>query len=296
MVLDGPGVADDVDQVPGRSAFQRLENVQHADVSPSGRRPLHQGRQPSAEQEEVPYPSEAMAQDEEDGDDLAVNLSWPGGPTVAGRRPAPEPGSGQPASAAPPSRPPAPPRAAPPDNRRPVPDDLAVPPGPGPTGSRSMMESAPSAPPVQPPATRYGGATDARRTQDGRPSSELPSLPGRRPGTPGSGRAAGTNANETLLSILDHLTTLSQLVTGTSRATSAELAALGAQVDKAVADINALQLRVVRSLEGFDALRLRVQKGLADRPPLSDDDVARIAERVTERLLDHVRVQTEEDL
>ncbi len=101
-------------------------------------------------------------------------------------------------------------------------------------------------------------------------------------------------ANETLLGVLDHLTTLSQLVTGTSRATSAELAALGGQVEKAVADLEALQQRVVRSLAGFDVLRLRVQKELADRPPLTDDDIDRIADSVTHRLLDHVRVETEE--
>ena len=84
-------------------------------------------------------------------------------------------------------------------------------------------------------------------------------------------------------------------MTGTSRATSAELAALGAEVNRAVAELDALQLRVVRSLAGFDVLRLRVQRELADRPPLTDDDVARIADSVTERLLDQVRVETEED-
>ena len=96
-----------------------------------------------------------------------------------------------------------------------------------------------------------------------------------------------------LIGILDHLSTLSRLVTGTSKASTNELQALGSQVEKAVADIDALQRRVLKSLAGFDALRLRVQKELADRPPLSDEDVERIADAVTERLLDSVRVQTE---
>lgn len=99
--------------------------------------------------------------------------------------------------------------------------------------------------------------------------------------------------NETLISILEHLSTLSRLVTGTSRASSAELEALGARIEKAVGDLDALQLRVLRSLAGFDALRLRVQKELSDRPPLTEEDVARIADAVTARLLDHVRVETE---
>lgn len=97
------------------------------------------------------------------------------------------------------------------------------------------------------------------------------------------------------MSVLDHLSTLSQLVTGTSRASAAELDALGARVERAVSELDDLQLRVLRSLAGFDALRLRVQKELADRPPLTDDDVDRIAEAVTDRLLDHVRVETERD-
>ncbi len=97
-----------------------------------------------------------------------------------------------------------------------------------------------------------------------------------------------------MLDVLDHLSTLSKLVTGTSRASSAELAALGSRVERAVADLDALQQRVGRSLAGFDSVRLRVQKELADRPPLTDGDVDRIAEAVTERLLDHVRVETED--
>ena len=103
----------------------------------------------------------------------------------------------------------------------------------------------------------------------------------------------GAPPNEALISILEHLSTLSRLVTGTSRASSAELDALGARIEKAVADLDALQLRVLRSLAGFDALRLRVQKELSDRPPLTEEDVARIADAVTARLLDHVRVETE---
>jgi hypothetical protein len=98
-----------------------------------------------------------------------------------------------------------------------------------------------------------------------------------------------------LVNILEHLSTLSRLVTGTSKASTAELKALGSRVDKAVGELEALQLRVLRSLAGFDALRLRVQKEMADRPPLTDDDVDRIADGVTERLLMHVRVETEGD-
>ena len=116
----------------------------------------------------------------------------------------------------------------------------------------------------------------------------------RRPGPNDAPPANGAGGNETLVSVLEHLTTLSSLVTGTSRASSAELEALGSRVEKAVAELDALQLRVLRSLAGFDALRLRVQKELADRPPLTDDDVDRIADAVTQRLLNHVRVETEE--
>jgi len=115
----------------------------------------------------------------------------------------------------------------------------------------------------------------------------------RRPRPKADPAASVAVANETLVSILDHLNTLSRLVTGTSKASSAELNALGSRVEKAVGELDALQLRVLRSLAGFDALRLRVQKELADRPPLTDDDVDRIADAVTQRLLDHVRVETE---
>ena len=119
--------------------------------------------------------------------------------------------------------------------------------------------------------------------------------PARRPRPREAVTSNGAIPNETLLSVLDHLNTLSQLVTGTSRATSAELADLAGRVDRAVADLDALQQRVVRSLAGFDALRLRVQKELADRPPLTEDDIERIAQSVTHRLLDQVRVETEPD-
>lgn len=86
---------------------------------------------------------------------------------------------------------------------------------------------------------------------------------------------------------------LSELVTVTSRASSAEVTALGHQVERAVADLDSLQLRVVRSLAGFDAVRLRVETDLANRPPLTDEDVGRIADAVTQRLLEHVRVEVE---
>ncbi len=117
--------------------------------------------------------------------------------------------------------------------------------------------------------------------------------PQRRPRSREAPPANGIGGNETLLSVLEHLSTLSRLVTGTSRATTAELDTLGSRVEKAVAELDALQLRVLRSLAGFDALRLRVQKELADRPPLTDEDVERIADAVTQRLLDHVRVETD---
>jgi len=102
-------------------------------------------------------------------------------------------------------------------------------------------------------------------------------------------------SEETLRSVLDHLTTLSQLVTGTSRASTAQLNTFGGRVDRVVADLETLQLRVLQSLGSFDAVRLRIQKELADRPPLTDHDIGRIADAVTQRLLDHVRVETERD-
>ena len=102
-------------------------------------------------------------------------------------------------------------------------------------------------------------------------------------------------SEETLRSVLDHLTTLSQLVTGTSRASTAQLNTFGGRVDRVVADLETLQLRVLQSLGSFDAVRLRIQKELADRPPLNDHDIGRIADAVTQRLLDHVRVETERD-
>lgn len=96
-----------------------------------------------------------------------------------------------------------------------------------------------------------------------------------------------------MLSIIDHLTRLSQVVTATSRASSAELDALGSRVEGVLGDLDTLQLRVLRSLAAFDEVRLRVQAELADRPPLTDGDIDRIASAVTERLLDHVRVETD---
>lgn len=126
------------------------------------------------------------------------------------------------------------------------------------------------------------------------PPEELPPPPARSPRPKGPPPDDGALADETILSVLDHLNTLSLLVTGTSKASSAELDALGLRVERAVADLDDLQLRVQRSLAGFDSLRLRVQKELADRPPLTDDDIHRIADAVTDRLLAHVRVETEE--
>jgi len=117
--------------------------------------------------------------------------------------------------------------------------------------------------------------------------------PARRPRPSDTSATDGAVNNETLLSVLAHLNTLSKLVTGTSKASSTELNALVARVEGAVVDLDSLQQRVVRSLAGFDVLRLRVQKELADRPPLSDHDVARIADGITERLLNSVRVETE---
>lgn len=101
---------------------------------------------------------------------------------------------------------------------------------------------------------------------------------------------------DTLRSVLDHLTTLSQLVTGTSRASAAQLNTLEGRVGRVVADLDVLHLRVLQSLASFDAVRLRIQKELADRPPLTDHDIGRIADAVTQRLLDHVRVENERDL
>ncbi|HEV8114613.1 MAG TPA: hypothetical protein VGP53_00130, partial [Acidimicrobiales bacterium] len=110
---------------------------------------------------------------------------------------------------------------------------------------------------------------------------------------PADGAANGGGAKQTLLDLVEHVNTLSELMTSTSRASSAEFDALGDRVQRVVADLDSLQLRVVRSLASFDAVRLRVQTELADRPPLTDEDVDRIADAVTQRLLDHVRVETE---
>lgn len=152
----------------------------------------------------------------------------------------------------------------------------------------------------------------------------LPSSPARRP----LDRTPAPPDDAALLRVLDHLTTLSQLVTGTARASKAEIDALGHQVqeavdvlgdslgyrveqvvadldklgedlgyrvEQAVADLDELRQRVLRSLTVFDNVRLRAQAELAERPPLTDDEVDRIAAAVTDRLLDHVRVETERD-
>jgi hypothetical protein len=212
-----------------------------------------------------------------DADDLAVSLTWAGEAAVV-----PEP-------AAPP----------PPDARRqprPAPFDQV-----GAARSPSADPQARRAPaprPDRPPEPSSWAAAPApapRRAPDGasRPGPPRPEAPWASPLPRRSRPLEEPPSTDTLLNILEHLSTLSRLITGTSRASSAELEALGTRVDKAVADLDALQLRVLRSLAGFDALRLRVQQEMADRPPLSDQDVARIADAVTERLLDHVRVQAE---
>lgn len=90
----------------------------------------------------------------------------------------------------------------------------------------------------------------------------------------GAEGAPASAIEDTLFGVLEHLTTLSSLVTGTSRASAAEL--------------GALQRRIVQSLASL-------QKGLAERPLLSDVDVHRIADAVTESLLENVRVEAEEE-
>ena len=114
----------------------------------------------------------------------------------------------------------------------------------------------------------------------------------RRP-RPGDPAANGGGARQTLLELVEHVNTLSELVTSTSRASSAELSALGDRFEQVVDDLDSLHLRVVRSLAGFDEVRKRVQTELTGRPPLTAKDVNRIADAVTQRLLDHVRVETE---
>ena len=97
----------------------------------------------------------------------------------------------------------------------------------------------------------------------------------------GAAGAPGGTVEETLFGVLEHLTTLSSLVTGTSRASTAEL--------------DALQRRIRKSLASFDDVRAAVQDGLAERPLLSDVDVRRIADAVTESLLENVRVEAEDE-
>lgn len=223
-----------------------------------------------------------MAQGEKDGDDLAVNLSWPGtAAVVPGRR----------SGAEEPVRGLSPPGAAAPE----APTDQRPPEREAPARKAPSRQSPRSvAPARQAPA-------DARPMRSAPPqarqASRQDALPATRRPQPKDGPSTnGANPNETLLSILDHLSTLSRLVTGTSKASAADLDALGSRMDKAVAELDALQLRVIRSLAGFDALRLRVQKEMAERPPLTDDEVDRIADAVTQRLLENVRVETEGNL
>ena len=92
--------------------------------------------------------------------------------------------------------------------------------------------------------------------------------------------AGGSAVEDTLFAVLEHLTNLSSLVTGTSRASSAEL--------------DALQRRIAASQVSFDDVRATVHEELAERPLLSDVDVRRIADAVTENLLENVRVEADE--
>ncbi len=219
-----------------------------------------------------------MVQGEQDGDDLSVNLSWPSDPSAAARPP---------------------PAPSPPGETIPDPELAVSPPGEDP----SPRAAAPPGAPTPPSGSQVAGRPAASGTRQqaaagpygtGPPAPEQPRA-ARRPRRKEAVTEDGALPNETLVSVLDHLSTLSQLVTGTSRATSVELADLAGRVDRAVAEIDSLQQRVVRSLAGFDALRLRVQKEMADRPPLTDDDIERIADSVTLRLLDQVRVEAEDD-
>jgi hypothetical protein len=263
-----------------------------------------------------------MAQGENDGDDLAVNLSWPGAAAVVPER--------RPAGTPEPERPRPPPRdeaTEPPAGQAPARQrqQRGVPGAAQPAGARQGQQreapgaarqaqprqaanrpaaaEAPARRPqprqaADPPATRQEGrqVTPRQAPPDERRPRPRPEPPAPVPSPgPSAGPTNGTAPNETLINVLDHLSTLSRLVTGTSKASTAELEALGNRVEKAVADLDALQLRVLRSLAGFDALRLRVQKEMADRPPLTDEDVDRIADAVTERLLASVRVETEAD-
>jgi len=170
-----------------------------------------------------------MVRGEEDSDDLAVDLFWPGAEGVS---PGPRPGT------------------------------QTLP-------GRRVPEPKESAPPRPAPAARRPRPKDA---------------------SPGLDDAT----NDTLIAVLEHLNTLSSLVTGTHKESATGLQAMGARVEQAVAELEALQLRIVRSLAGFDALRLRLQKELAGRPALSESDLDTIADAVTQRLLTHVRVETEE--
>ncbi|MEO5680381.1 MAG: hypothetical protein ABIS47_12015 [Acidimicrobiales bacterium] len=251
-----------------------------------------------------------MTRGEQEGDDLAVDLSWPAGASSVRRQPArPAPPVDRP-----PARRPAPRGDLPdslPDRRPPATARPA-----GATRPTPAPRPDPGAPSRRPPQPRGdGGPVDGagpgldqpRRPRptgsarpDPRPSGGFPGNPAPRRsgpgGPPGRRPRPGSDSDgeeDALLGVVELLTILSKLVTGTSRASSAQIDALGTRIERIVGDLDALQLRVVRSLAGFDTVRLRVQQQLADRPPLTDDDVDRIADAVTQRLLDHVRVETE---
>lgn len=115
----------------------------------------------------------------------------------------------------------------------------------------------------------------------------------RNPTQPPVSEEANRN-HKTMLEVLEHLGDLSQLVFTMRQASASDMGVLRSRLDKVVTDLHAMELRVHRSLASFDALQLRLQEGLADRPPLTDQDLDRVADAVTERLLDHVRVASEE--
>lgn len=76
--------------------------------------------------------------------------------------------------------------------------------------------------------------------------------------------------DETLLELVDHITTLSSLVTRTSQATSAELQAFAARLDRVAADV--------------DALRRQLDTDQRTGTRLDDEDVRRIAVAVVQQL------------
>jgi hypothetical protein len=89
--------------------------------------------------------------------------------------------------------------------------------------------------------------------------------------------ADGAEIKKMLLSVAERVDTLSHIVAGMTKDSSAEL--------------SALQQRIVRSLAIFDTVRLQV-KEFAEKPPLTQDDVHWIADAVTQSLLETVRVET----